>query len=103
MNDTHTIDTINALFGHLINFDKRKPIFHSLAQFAFNDRRKDRYKIFREGLLVLVAVKNEKIASISFVPSWREDDNFVRLYDPDVGKGRELLGYLKSVNEGVLV
>ena len=91
------------MFNHLINFDKRKPIFHSLAQFAFNDRRKDRYKIFREGLLVRVAVKNKKIASISFVPSWREDDNFVRLYDPDVGKGRELLGYLKSVNEGVLV
>jgi len=32
-------------------------------------------------------------------PSWREDDNFVRLYDPNVGKGKELYQYLESVNE----
>ena len=38
--------------------------------------------------------------SVSLVPTWREDDNFVRLYDPNAGKGRELYGYLKSVNEG---
>ena len=79
---------------------KGKPIFHSLAQFAFDDRRKDRYKIFKEGLLVCVAVKNKRVESVSFVPSWREDDNFVRLYDPNTGKGRELFGYLQSVNEG---
>ena len=83
-----------------IEIYKGKPVFHSLAQFAFDDRRKDRYKTFREGLLVRVAIKNKKVASVSFVPSWREDDNFVRLYDPNVGKGRELYGYLKSVNEG---
>lgn len=79
---------------------KGKPIFHSLAQFVFDDRRKDRYKIFKEGLMVRVAVKNKEVQSVSFVPSWREDDNFVRLYDPNVGKGRELFGYLQSVNEG---
>ncbi len=38
--------------------------------------------------------------SVSLVPTWREDDNFVRLYDPNEDKGRELYGYLKSVNEG---
>ncbi len=34
------------------------------------------------------------------IPSWREDDNNVRLYDPNTGKGRELYGYLRSVNTG---
>ena len=28
------------------------------------------------------------------------DDGFVRLTDPNSGKGRELYGYLQSVNEG---
>ena len=79
---------------------KGKPILHSVAQFAFDDRRSDRYRRFREGLLVRLAIEDKTVQSVSLVPTWREDDNFVRLYDPNKGKGRELYGYLQSVNEG---
>ena len=79
-----------------------KPILHSVAQFAFDDLRNDRSTRFREGLLVRIAISEEDkaVESVSLVPTWREDDNFVRLYDPNEGKGRELFGYLQSVNEG---
>ena len=77
-----------------------KPILYSVAQFAFDDLRKDRHVRFREGLLVRLAIKDKGLHSVSMVPTWRDDDNFVRLYDPNLGKGRELFGYLKSVNEG---
>lgn len=96
----------DVVFGHgphryqKIEMYNGKPILHSVAQFAFDDLRRDRYKRFREGLLVRLAVANKTIQSISLVPTWREDDNFVRLYDPNEGKGRELYGYLQSVNEG---
>ena len=50
-------------------------------------------------LFLRLTVKDRKIKGISLVPSWREDDNFVRLYDPNVGKGKELFQYLESVNE----
>lgn len=78
---------------------KGKPIFHSLAQFVFDDIIEDRHKNNREGLLVRLAIKNGEIRMVSLVPSWREDDNFVRLYDTNKGKGRELFGYLQSVNQ----
>ena len=42
---------------------------------------------------------DKKLKSVSLVPTWRENDNFVRLYDPNTGKGRELFGYLQSVND----
>lgn len=96
----------DVVFGHgphryqKVELYKGKPILHSVAQFAFDDLRKNRNVRFKEGLLVRLAVKDKKLAGVSLVPSWREDDNFVRLYDPNEGKGRELFGYLKSVNEG---
>ncbi len=55
---------------------------------------------FREGLLVGLAVKDKVLQSISLVPTWQDDDIFVWLYDPSEGKGLELYGYLKAVNEG---
>lgn len=96
----------DVVFGHgphrfqKIEVYNGKPILHSLAQFAFDDLRNDRYIRFKEGLLARLAIRDRKIQSISLVPSWRPDDNDVRLYDPNEGKGRELYGYLKSVNEG---
>ena len=95
----------DVVFGHgphkyqKIEIYQGKPIFYSLAQFVFDDRRADRVRRFREGLLLRLTVKDKKINGISLVPSWREDDNFVRLYDPNVGKGKELYQYLESVNE----
>jgi len=38
--------------------------------------------------------------SATFTTNWWEDDNFVRLYDPNHVKGRELYGYLQYVNQG---
>ncbi len=83
-----------------IEIYKNKPIFYSLGQAAFDDRRSDRYIRHREGLMVRITVNNKKMSSVSLVPTWREDDNFVRLYDPNTGKGKELLGYFKSIHEG---
>jgi len=96
----------DVVFGHgphkyqKIEMYKGKPIFHSLAQAVFDDLRSDRNTRFREGLLVRVKVKDKQVSGISVVPTWREGDNFLRMYDPNEGKGRELFGYLKSVNEG---
>ncbi len=96
----------DVVFGHgphryqKIEIYEGKPILYSVAQFAFDDRQQDRYKRFKEGLLTRVTVKDKKLHSVSLVPSWLEDDNFVRMYDPTEGKGRELFGYLQSVNEG---
>lgn len=96
----------DLVFGHgphkyqKIELYKGKPILHSLGQAVFDDLRSDRWKRFKEGLLVHVSVENKAIKSVSLVPTWREDDNELRLYDPNTGKGRELFGYLKSVNEG---
>jgi poly-gamma-glutamate synthesis protein (capsule biosynthesis protein) len=95
----------DVVFGHgphkyqKIEVYNGKPIFHSLAQFVFDDIIEDRHKNNREGLLVRLAIKNKKIEMVSAVTSWREDDNYVRLYDPNEGKGRELFGYLQSVND----
>ena len=94
----------DLVFGHgphkyqRIEIYNGKPIFYSLAQFVFNDRLSDRNTRFREGLLLRLTVKDNRITGISLVPSWREDDNFVRLYDPNMGKGKELFEYLQSVN-----
>ena len=44
-------------------------------------------------------IKNKKVTSAWVVPTWRDQDNDVRLYDPNEGKGRELYGVLQSVNE----
>ena len=96
----------DLVFGHgphryqKIEIYKGKPILYSVAQFAFDDQRANRYARFREGLLTRLLVKDKKIHSLSVVPTWREDDNFVRMYDPNAGKGRELFGVLQSVNEG---
>lgn len=96
----------DLVFGHgphkyqKIEIHNGKPIIHSLAQFVFDDRVSDRNTRFREGMLLRVAIRDKKIQGISMVPSWREDDNNVRLYDPNTGKGRELYGYLRSVNTG---
>jgi len=79
---------------------KGKPVFYSLGQAVFDDLRNDRWKRNREGLLVRLAIKDKQLQKVSLVPTWREDDNFVRLYDPNQGKGKELLGYLNTVNEG---
>lgn len=96
----------DIVFGHgphkyqKIELYKGKPILHSLAQAVFDDRREDRGKRFKEGLLAHIAVANKKVESISLVPTWRDEDNFIQLQDPNQGKGKELLGYLNTVNEG---
>ena len=73
-----------------------RPILHSVAQFVFDDRiRLGKHK---EGLLARLLLRDGEIAGLSLVPSWRGDDNLVRLYSPREGRGRELFGYLKSVN-----
>ena len=96
----------DVVFGHgphryqKVELYRDKPIFYSLGQAVFDDRRSDRYRRFREGLLVRLAIENRRLKAVSLVPTWREDDNFLRLYDPNEGRGRELLGYLQSVNEG---
>lgn len=97
----------DVVFGHgphkyqKVEVYKGKPILHSLAQFAFDDTLEgNRSARMREGLLCRLAIENKTITRVSLVPSWRVDDNFVRLYDPNEGKGRELVGYLRSVNEG---
>lgn len=96
----------DVVFGHgphrfqKVEVYKGKPIFYSLGQAVFDDRRNDRYKRNKEGLLVNLQIVNKRLAAASLVPTWREDDNELRLYDPNVGKGKELLGYLNSVNEG---
>ncbi len=96
----------DIVFGHgphkyqKIEIHNGKPIFHSLGQAVFDDLRNDRKDRHREGLLVHVSVADKKVTSVSIVPTWREDDNFVRLYDPSEGKGKELFKCLNSVNEG---
>ena len=96
----------DVVFGHgphryqRVEMYNDKPIFYSLGQAVFDDRRSDRYRRFREGLMVRLAAENRQLKTVSMVPTWREDDNFLRLYDPNEGKGRELFGYLQSVNEG---
>jgi len=96
----------DAVYGHgshmyqKIEIYNGKPILHSLGQFIFDTRVNNRYSRFRDGLLVRLAVRDKKIQSVFLVPAWRGDDGFVRLADPNSGKGRELYGYLKSVNEG---
>ena len=96
----------DVAFGHgphkyqKIEVYNGKPIFHSLAQFVFDDPVVDRKFRMREGLLLRLAIRNKQIESVSLVPSWREDGDNVQLCDPNVGKGRELFGYLQSVNEG---
>ena len=96
----------DVVFGHgphryqKIEVYKDKPIFYSLGQAAFDDRRSDRWRRFREGLLVRLSIKDKKVQSVNMVPTWRDDDNFVRLYNPNTGQGRELYGILKSVNNG---
>lgn len=94
----------DVVFGHgphryqKVELYRGKPILHSLAQFVFDDRCNDRYRRFREGLMARLLIKDKRLAAVSLVPSWREDDNFVRLYDPNDGKGRELFGHLNAVN-----
>lgn len=94
----------DLVFGHgphtyqKIETYKGKPIMHSLGQGVFDDRRNDRWLRHREGLMAHVLIKNAKVISVSLVPTWREQDNFVRMYDPNKGKGKELYEHLKSVN-----
>ena len=94
----------DVVFGHgphryqKIEVYNDKPIFYSLGQAAFDDRRSNRWRRFREGLLVRLSIEDKEIQSVDLVPTWRDDDNFVRLYNPNTGQGRELFGILKSVN-----
>ena len=96
----------DVVFGHgphryqRVDVYQGKPIFYSLGQGVFDDRRQDRYRRFREGLLVRLSFEDKRLHTASLVPTWREDDQQIRLYDPRHGKGRELYGYLLSVNEG---
>ncbi len=95
----------DLVFGHgphryqKIELYKGKPILYSLGQNVFDDRRSRRNERYREGLLARLVVKNRRLQAVSLVPTWREDGQFVRLYDPSEGKGRELFDYLQSVNE----
>ncbi len=95
----------DVVFGHgphryqKIEVYNDKPIFYSLGQAAFDDRRSNRWRRFREGLLVRLSIKNKEIQSVDLVPTWRDNDNFARLYNPNTGQGRELFGILKSVND----
>ena len=92
----------DIVFGHgphkyqKIEIHKDRPIFHSLGQFVFDDRL--RRGTHREGLLVRVVVRDGEFAAVSLVPSWLDDNNDVRLENPQNGKGRELFGYLSAVN-----
>ncbi|MGF1544453.1 MAG: CapA family protein [Parvularculaceae bacterium] len=95
----------DVVFGHgphryqKVEIYKGKPILHSLAQLAFDDRRRDRRTRFREGLLARVVADKEGLAAVSLVPTWRDDDNDVRLYDPRGGKGAELARLLISLSD----
>jgi len=79
-----------------IEMHRGRPIFHSIGQFVFDDRL--RLGKHEEGLLVRLLVRDRQLAGISLVPSWRDETNLVRLHSPNSDKGRELLGYLRSVN-----
>lgn len=104
----HTVIDAGAdvVFGHgphkyqKVEVYQGKPVFYSLGQAVFDDRRNDRYLRNKEGLLVNLQIANKKIVSASLVPTWREDGKELYLYDPNEGKGKELLGYLNAVNEG---
>lgn len=96
----------DVVFGHgphkyqKVEVYKGKPILYSLGQGVFDDLRGgNRSKRNREGLLARITVKGKKVNGVSLVPTWREDDNYLRLYDPNHGKGQELWYYLNRVNE----
>ncbi len=95
----------DVVFGHgphkyqKIEVYKGSPIFYSLGQGVFDDRRNDRYLNNKEGLIVRLEIVAKRLKSASVVPTWREDGLELKLYDPNEGRGKELLGYLHSVNE----
>ena len=80
-----------------IEMHRGRPIFHSIGQFVFDDRL--RLGKHEEGLLIRLLIRDRQVAGISLVPSWRDATNLVRLHSPQSDKGRELLGYLRSVND----
>ena len=92
----------DLVFGHgphkyqKIEIHKDRLIFHSLGQFVFDDHL--RLGDHREGLLARIVVRDGELAAASLVPSWLDDNNDVRLENPQSGKGRELFGYLSAVN-----
>jgi poly-gamma-glutamate capsule biosynthesis protein CapA/YwtB (metallophosphatase superfamily) len=96
----------DLVFGHgphmyqKIELYKGKPILYSLGQAVFDDIRDNRNKKHPEGLLANVVIKDKKLYAVTLVPTWRAEDNELRLYDPNEGKGRELFDYLQSVNVG---
>ena len=65
-----------------------------------DDRRNDRYLHNKEGLIGEINIKDKKLESVYLLPTWREDDNEVRIYHAGEGKGKELTDYLNRVNEG---
>ncbi len=94
----------DVVFGHgphkyqKIELYRGRPVFHSLAQFVFDDAlRKGNH---RAGLLLRLVVRGGDVAGASLVPTWLDDANDVRLHDPADGKGRELYGLLAEVNGG---
>lgn len=96
----------DVVFGHgphryqKVEVYKGKPILYSLGQGVFDDRRGNRYKRFREGLMAEVHVKNKQLESLCLLPTWRGDDNNLRVYDATKSKGKELTEYLMRINEG---
>jgi poly-gamma-glutamate synthesis protein (capsule biosynthesis protein) len=77
-----------------VEIHKGKPILYSLSNFVFDWPVMRR---FPEGLLARACIKNRKLASVSLVPLWIGEGNNPRLYDPNLGKGRELYEYLLEV------
>ena len=94
----------DVVFGHgphrfqAIELYRNQPIFYSAGQFLFDDpTRKEKH---REGLLVRLLATREGLTDLALVPTWRAGDGLaIQLHDPSSGKGRELFGYLKSVQD----
>ncbi len=92
----------DVVFGHgphvyqPIEVYKGRPIFYSSGQFLFDDPT--RKETHREGMLVRVIADRNGFQDVSFVPTWRAGDGLtIELHDPNSDKGRELLGYQRSV------
>ncbi len=91
----------DIVFGHgphtyqEVEVYQGRPIMHSLGQFIFDDPTRT-YKHL-EGLLARVVVRGGKLSGVSLVPTWRDDNHDGYLVDPNSDQGRELFGYLKSV------
>lgn len=92
----------DVVFGHgphkyqPVELYKNRPIVYSLANFVFDwwQMKKD-----PEGMLARAVVRDGELSGFSLVPVWRDEEAYPRLEDPNHGKGRELFGYLQSVQQ----